>query len=87
MDPPRTPVLLAPAGTGLVELITGISEQVHILALNAHLEAVRAGSAGRGFAVVAQEMKDLALRADQASQQVSALRAAGPRPHQGLGAG
>ncbi len=72
MDPHRTSATLVPAGTGPVELISGFSEEVRILALNAHIEAVRAGPAGRGFAVVAQELKDLARRAGEASRGAGA---------------
>lgn len=61
------------ANAGLPELITELSEQIRILAFNAHIEAVRAGPAGHGFAVVAQEMKLQARRASEVAQQVAAM--------------
>jgi methyl-accepting chemotaxis protein len=55
----------------VTELITAIAEQTNLLALNAAIEAARAGKAGRGFAVVAQEVKALAVQTSAATQEIA----------------
>jgi methyl-accepting chemotaxis protein len=83
-----TLVVAARQISSITDVIAGVVRQTNLLAINARVEAARAGDVGRGFAIVANEVKDLASQTGTATagigQQIAAVTTAAARSSQSL---